>query len=84
MKASEQVKLLLDLGDGTRESTQALVKAIESGDTDLVFTVILKIRDRMPLADFKVCFRTHFVLQFIGTAHSFTFRFKNMLIRYCS
>lgn len=54
LKASEQVKLLLDLGDGTRESTQALVKAIESGDTDLVFTVILKIRDRMPLADFKV------------------------------
>lgn len=57
LKASEQVKLLLDLGDGTRESTQALVKAIESGDTDLVFTVILKIRDRMPLADFKVNYR---------------------------
>lgn len=52
------MKLLLDLGDGTRESTQALVKAIESGDTDLVFTVILKIRDRMPLADFKVCRKT--------------------------
>lgn len=48
------MKLLLDLSDNTRESTQALVKAIESGDTDLVYAVILKIRDRMPLADFKV------------------------------
>lgn len=49
-KASEQVKLLLDLG----ENTPALIKAIESGDTDLVYTVILKLREKMPLGDFKV------------------------------
>lgn len=49
-KASEQVKLLLELG----ENTPALVKAIESGDTDLVYMVILKLRKEMPLANFKV------------------------------
>lgn len=54
LKASEQVKLLLELSENTRESTPALVKAIDSGDTDLVYTVILKLRDKMALADFKV------------------------------
>lgn len=44
------MKLLLDLG----ENTPALVKAIESGDTDLVYTVILKLRENMQLGDFKV------------------------------
>lgn len=49
-KASEQVKLLLELG----ENTPALVKAIESGDTDLIYMVILKLREKMALGDFKV------------------------------
>lgn len=49
-KASEQVKLLLELG----ENTPALVKAIESGDTDLIYMVILKLRENMALGDFKV------------------------------
>lgn len=49
------MKLLLELSENTRENTPALVKAIESGDTDLVYTVILKLRDKMALADFKVC-----------------------------
>lgn len=49
-KASEQVQLLLKLD----ENKPALLKAIESGDTDLVYMVILRLRDNMPLADFKV------------------------------
>ncbi|CAG9822683.1 unnamed protein product [Phaedon cochleariae] len=58
-KASEQVKLLLELG----ENTPALVKAIESGDTDLVYTVILKLREKMPLGDFKMSIRNFPVAQ---------------------
>lgn len=51
-KPSEQVQLLLKLD----ENKPALLKAIESGDTDLVYMVILGLRDNMPLADFKVSF----------------------------
>ncbi|KAG5894092.1 hypothetical protein JTB14_003948 [Gonioctena quinquepunctata] len=58
-KASEQVKLLLELG----ENTPALVKAIESGDTDLVYMVILKLREKMPLGDFKMTIRNFPVAQ---------------------
>lgn len=49
-KASEQVELLLKL----QENKSALHKAVESGDTDLVYMVVLKLRDTMPLGDFKV------------------------------
>lgn len=63
LRASEQVKLLLQLSENTRESTPALVKAIESGDTDLIYTVILKLRDKMPLADFKMTIRNFPVAQ---------------------
>ncbi|KAB0802860.1 hypothetical protein PPYR_05046 [Photinus pyralis] len=52
-KASEQVQLLLKLD----ENKPALLKAIESGDTDLVYMVILRLRDNMPLADFKMTIR---------------------------
>ncbi|RZC42147.1 vacuolar protein sorting-associated protein 16 -like protein, partial [Asbolus verrucosus] len=58
-KASEQVKLLLEL----TENTPALVKAIESGDTDLVYTVILKLREKMALGDFKMTIRSFPVAQ---------------------
>ncbi|XP_018576701.1 vacuolar protein sorting-associated protein 16 homolog isoform X1 [Anoplophora glabripennis] len=58
-KASEQVKLLLELG----ENTPALIKAIESGDTDLVYMVILKLREKMPLGDFKMTIRNFPVAQ---------------------
>ncbi|XP_050500351.1 vacuolar protein sorting-associated protein 16 homolog [Diabrotica virgifera virgifera] len=58
-KASDQVKLLLELG----ENTPALVKAIESGDTDLVYMVILKLREKMPLGDFKMTIRNFPVAQ---------------------
>ena len=49
-KASLQVPLLLRLG----EDRPALVKAIESGDTDLVYTVLLHLRENMPLGEFQV------------------------------
>ncbi|KAL3280278.1 hypothetical protein HHI36_017772 [Cryptolaemus montrouzieri] len=52
-KASDQINLLLQLG----ENTPALVKAIQSGDTDLVYTVILKLREKMALGDFKMTIR---------------------------
>ncbi|CAH1109343.1 unnamed protein product [Psylliodes chrysocephalus] len=58
-KASDQVKLLLELG----ENVPALVKAIESGDTDLVYMVILKLRENMPLGDFKMTIRNFPVAQ---------------------
>jgi hypothetical protein len=49
-RASLQVPLLLRLG----EDRPALVKAIESGDTDLVYTVLLHLRENMPLGEFQV------------------------------
>ncbi|XP_017785891.1 PREDICTED: vacuolar protein sorting-associated protein 16 homolog [Nicrophorus vespilloides] len=49
-RASEQVKLLVDL----KEYKPALVKAIESGDTDLIYDVILKLRGHMTMGDFKL------------------------------
>ncbi|CAG9864088.1 unnamed protein product [Phyllotreta striolata] len=58
-KASDQVKLLLELG----ENVPALIKAIESGDTDLVYMVILKLRENMPLGDFKMTIRNFPVAQ---------------------
>ncbi|KAK9730593.1 Vps16, N-terminal region [Popillia japonica] len=48
-KASEQVQLLLQL----EEYRQALIKALESGDTDQAYKVILKSRDKMSNIDFK-------------------------------
>lgn len=51
-KAQLQVPLLLRLG----EEQVALNKAVESGNTDLVYTVILHLREHMPLSDFQVVF----------------------------
>lgn len=42
-RASEQVPLLIKL----QEDPQAMSKAIESGDTDLVYTVILHLKDTL-------------------------------------
>ncbi|KAK0048197.1 vacuolar protein sorting-associated protein 16 [Biomphalaria pfeifferi] len=41
-RASEQVPLLLKMG----QDQAALTKAIDSGDTDLVYTVLLRLRDK--------------------------------------
>ncbi|KAF7282142.1 vacuolar protein sorting 16 [Rhynchophorus ferrugineus] len=64
-KASEQVELLLKLG----ENQPALLKAIESGDTDLVYMVILKLREKMPLGDFKMTIRNFPVAQSLYTKY---------------
>ena len=50
-RAGKQVPLLLNM----EEDEIALDKAIESGDTDLVFYVLLHLRKKLPLASF---FRT--------------------------
>lgn len=50
-RAGKQVPLLLDVG----EESIALDKAIESGDTDLVFYVLLNLKKKIPLSSF---FRT--------------------------
>lgn len=50
-RAREQVPLLLDLG----QEVPALLKAMESGDTDLIYTVLLRMHVKMPLAEFYVC-----------------------------
>lgn len=50
-RAGKQVPLLLSIG----EDSVALDKAIESGDTDLVFHVLLTLKRKVPLATF---FRT--------------------------
>ena len=60
-KASKQVELLLVL----TEEKQALVKAIESGDSDLVYDVILKLMNSMDLAKFKVCMLGYCILNFL-------------------
>ena len=50
-RAGKQVPLLLNVG----EESIALDKAIESGDTDLVFYVLLSLKKKIPLSSF---FRT--------------------------
>lgn len=47
-RAGKQVPLLLSM----KEDTIALDKAIESGDTDLIFHVLLHLRKEVPLASF--------------------------------
>ncbi|XP_053980459.1 vacuolar protein sorting-associated protein 16 homolog [Hylaeus anthracinus] len=49
-RAHQQVPLLLTLG----EERAALRKAVESGNTDLVYTVILHLRQKMTLGDFQM------------------------------
>ncbi|CCJ28605.1 unnamed protein product [Pneumocystis jirovecii] len=48
LKASNKIHLLLSI----RENETALIKAIESGDVDLVLYVILYLKDKLPLAHF--------------------------------
>ena len=50
-RAGRQVPLLLNIG----EDTLALDKALESGDTDLAFYVLLSLKKKVPLSSF---FRT--------------------------
>jgi vacuolar protein sorting-associated protein 16 len=48
LRAGKQVPLLLSM----KEDSVALDKAIESGDTDLVFFVLLTLKQKLPLASF--------------------------------
>nr|CAG4643732.1 EOG090X01BU [Lepidurus arcticus] len=52
-RASQQVPLLLQLG----EDRPALQKALEAGDMDLVHTVLLAWKDRMPMGQFQMWVR---------------------------
>ena len=47
-RAGKQVPLLLSMG----EDDLALDKAVESGDTDLIFFVLLQLKNKLPLASF--------------------------------
>lgn len=49
-RAHQQIPLLMALG----EERVALHKAVESGNTDLVYTVILRLRESTTLWDFQV------------------------------
>uniref|UniRef100_A0A6B0VFB1 Vacuolar protein sorting-associated protein 16 homolog n=1 Tax=Ixodes ricinus TaxID=34613 RepID=A0A6B0VFB1_IXORI len=53
-RASEQVPILIELG----KEEHALVKAIDSGDTDLIYTVMLKLKE-MKSSDFDLTIRQY-------------------------
>uniref|UniRef100_A0A023F2B4 Vacuolar protein sorting-associated protein 16 homolog n=1 Tax=Triatoma infestans TaxID=30076 RepID=A0A023F2B4_TRIIF len=53
-RANLQVPLLLRLG----EDQTALIKAIESGNTDLVYAVLLHMKENMPLGKFQMEIRS--------------------------
>jgi len=53
VRADKQVPLLLKLGQGA----QALNKAIDSGDTDLIYHVILSLQEQHSTADFHMIIR---------------------------
>lgn len=52
-RASEQVPLLIKL----KQEQQAMSKAIDSGDTDLIYTVILHLKNTLPRGDFPMMIR---------------------------
>lgn len=52
-KSSLQVPLLLKLG----ENKKALMSATQSGDTDLVYTVLMQLKETTQLADFQMIIR---------------------------
>ena len=49
-RASQQVPVLMRLG----EDQTALRRALQCGDTDLVYTVLQDLNNKMKLADFLV------------------------------
>ncbi|XP_054707259.1 vacuolar protein sorting-associated protein 16 homolog [Uloborus diversus] len=52
-RASEQVPLLIKL----KQETQAMIKAIDSGDTDLIYTVIRYLKNSLSKGDFHMRIR---------------------------
>ena len=53
-RAAEQVPLLMKM----KKFNLALTKAVESGDTDLVYMVILHLNERLQLGEFLMAIRT--------------------------
>ena len=53
-RAANQVPLLMKM----HKDQIALSKAIESGDTDLVYTVLLRLKDTMPQGEFLMAIRS--------------------------
>jgi len=53
-RAAEQVPLLMKM----KKFHLALTKAVESGDTDLVYMVILRLNERLQLGEFLMAIRT--------------------------
>jgi len=49
-RAREQVPLLQKMG----QDVPTLLKALESGDTDLIYDVLFHMRSKMQMGDFKV------------------------------
>eukprot|EP00057_Strongylocentrotus_purpuratus_P030253 XP_781126.3 PREDICTED: vacuolar protein sorting-associated protein 16 homolog [Strongylocentrotus purpuratus] len=54
-RAAEQVPLLMTM----RDSRTSLRKAIESGDTDLVYMVLLQLKEDLPRGEFLMMLRNH-------------------------
>ncbi|CAB3999378.1 vacuolar sorting-associated 16 homolog [Paramuricea clavata] len=54
-KAADQVPLLIEM----KKNQLALEKAIESGDTDLVYMVVMDLKEKQPLKEFLMTLR-HF------------------------
>ncbi|XP_019620377.1 PREDICTED: vacuolar protein sorting-associated protein 16 homolog isoform X1 [Branchiostoma belcheri] len=52
-KSAEQVPLLMKMG----RDQLALAKAVDSGDTDLVYTVVMHLKEKLTLGDFLMTIR---------------------------
>lgn len=66
-RAHQQIPLLMALG----EERAALHKAVESGNTDLVYTVILRLRESMTLWDFQVSKMICYIIIIIYKSHTY-------------
>nr|CAG4640641.1 EOG090X01BU [Eulimnadia texana] len=54
-RASEQIPLLLQL----EQERQALVKAVDSGDSDLIYSVLVALKEKHKLAEFHMIIRQY-------------------------
>ncbi|CAG7833384.1 unnamed protein product, partial [Allacma fusca] len=59
VRRSVQVDLLLKLGD----NETALLKAVESGDSDLIYKVLLHLKESMPKPEYQVLIRRYTIAQ---------------------
>lgn len=73
-RVREQVPLLLELG----QEEAALKKAIDSGDTDLIYTVLFRMHAKMPLAEFYLKIRKYSLAQSLYIKYSFVTNNKEL------